>query len=138
MPHEEVVLRVGSTSPILRTSGQGLQGPPGIVPGVTISRATFNNADADTETLGLVTHYAQVGTLTAPRVLTLSDATKALATATVPVAFLVIDESNSVTATNSITLVPESGTISGAASVAITVGGGEWEIYTDGNNWFAR
>ena len=102
------------------------------------SRKTFDDADANTGALGLATHYAQVGTLTAPRTLTLSDATKALATATVPIEFLVFDESDSADGTNKIILSPESGSINGVSSVEITVGNGSVMVYTFGGDWFAR
>lgn len=101
-------------------------------------RKTFNDAAADTDTLGLGTHYAQVGTLTAPRTLTLSDTTKALASATRPVSFVVFDESGSADGTNKIILSPESGNINGVSTLEITAGFGNFEVYTFGGDWFAR
>jgi hypothetical protein len=71
-------------------------------------------------------------------VLTLSDSTKSLATLAVPIAFVVFDESGSVTGVNTIVLTPESGLINGAPTLAIAVGRGSFEVYTDGTNWFAR
>lgn len=118
----------------------GADGGVGSLPAgaVVLSRVSFNDADAATGTLGLSTHYAQVGTLTASRTLTLSDTTKAAASSSVPVAFVVFDESGTATGSDTIVLSPESGTINGAASVAITVGHGAFAVYTDGTDWFAR
>lgn len=124
---------VGNASLLTAVSELGL-----VTDSTTAARLTFSNVAATTAALGLGTHYAQVGTMTASRILTLSDATKALASATQPVSFLVFDESGTVTGTNTIVLTPESGLINGAASLAITVGFGNFEIYTFGGDWFAR
>lgn len=101
-------------------------------------RKTFSNAAASTAGLGLASIYAQVGTMSAPRTLTLSNATRDLATTAAPVSFTVFDESGSADGTNKIILDPESGNINGASTVEITAGFGNFEVYTFGGDWFAR
>lgn len=68
----------------------------------------------------------------APRTITLANADKDSAKR------IEIKDESGGAATNNITIVAETGTIDGAASVAITANYGVARLYSDGTNWFSH